>query len=167
MGFGTGIVAGNTGMLLHNRGAYFCLDPAHPNCLEPGKRPMHTLMSSMAFRGERLWLVFGTMGADGQPQVHVQVYSALVDHGLDLASAIQAPRWLSGRFVIGDAREPLSLEARFPPATTHALNAQGHLLNFLAPWDEITGHAHGVMILDNGIRMGVADPRSDGLAIGY
>ncbi len=167
MGFGSGIVAGNTGVLLHNRGVYFSLDPAHPNCLQPGKRPMHTLMSSMAFRGERLWLVFGTMGADGQPQVHAQLYSALLDHGLDLASAIQAPRWLAGRFMIGDAREPLNLEARFPPETTHALQARGHLLNFMAPWDELTGHAHGAMILDNGTRLGVADPRSDGLAIGY
>lgn len=167
MGFGSGIVAGDTGILLHNRGAYFSLDPAHPNHLEPGKRPMHTLMSSMAFRDQRLWLVFGTMGADGQPQVHLQVYSALVDHGLDLPAAIEAPRWLAGRFALGDARELLSMEGRFPPETSRALQARGHHLNPLAAWDEITGHAHGVMLLDNDVRLGVADPRSDGLAAGY
>ena len=167
MGFGSGIVAGNTGVLLHNRGAYFSLDPSQPNRLEPGKRPMHTLMASLAFRGERLWLVFGCMGADGQPQIHVQVYSALLDHGLDLQAAIEAPRWLAGRFVIGDPREFLTLEARIPPQTHQALEARGHAVKVGEPWDELTGHAHGVIILENGVKVGAADPRSDGAAIGY
>ncbi len=167
MGFGSGIVAGETGVLLHNRGAYFSLDPTHPNCLEPGKRPMHTLMASLAFRGQGLWLVFGCMGADGQPQIHLQVYSALLDHGLDLSAAIEAPRWLAGRFAIGDPREFLNLEGRIPPETRQVLEARGHLVNVWEPWDELTGHAHGLMLLDDGVRMGVADPRSDGLAAGY
>lgn len=167
MGFGSGVVAGETGVLLHNRGAYFSLDPGHPNCLEPGKRPMHTLMASLAFRDDRLWLAFGCMGADGQPQIHLQVYSALLDHGLDLAAAIAAPRWLAGRFAIGDPREFLNLDGRIPRETRAALEARGHAVNVWPPWDELTGHAHGVMILENGVRLGVADPRSDGSAAGY
>jgi gamma-glutamyltranspeptidase/glutathione hydrolase len=167
MVFGSGIVAGETGIVLHNRGAYFSLDPAHPNRLEPGKRPMHTLMASLAFQDQQLWLVFGCMGADGQPQIHAQVYSALLDHHLDLAAAIEAPRWLAGRFVIGDAREFLNLDGRIPRETARALEARGHAVEVWEPWDERTGHAHGVMILDNGVRIGMADPRSDGLAIGY
>lgn len=166
-GFGSGIVAGETGVLLHNRGAYFALDPTHPNRLEPGKRPMHTLMASLAFRDQRLWLVFGCMGADGQPQIHLQVYSGLLDHGLDLPAAIEAPRWLAGRFAIGDPREFLNLEGRIPPETCRALEARGHAINVWGPWDELTGHAHGVMMLENGVKMGVADPRSDGVAVGY
>lgn len=164
--FGSGIVAGRTGVLLHNRGAYFSLDPAHPNRLEPRKRPLHTLMASIAFRDGQPWLAFGCMGADGQPQIHVQVYSALLDHGLDLAPAIDAPRWLAGRFVIGDAREWLSLEARVPPSTRAALEARGHDVKVLEPWDELTGHAHGILLQADGTRLGVADLRSDGSAVG-
>lgn len=168
MAFGSGVVAGETGVLLHNRGAYFSLDPGHPNRLEPGKRPFHTLMASLAFRGERLWAVFGCMGADGQPQIHLQVYSAMIDHGLDLQAAIEAPRWLSGRFAIGDPRDLLNLEGRFPPETVEGLRGRGHQLNVWEPWHELTGHAHGVLIdPDSGVRMGGADPRSDGAAIGY
>jgi gamma-glutamyltranspeptidase len=166
-GFGSGIVAGDTGVLLHNRGAYFSLDGRHPNCLEPGKRPLHTLTASLAFRDGRLWLVFGCMGADGQPQIHLQAYSALLDHGFDLGAAIPAPRWLAGRFAIGDPRDLLNLEARIPEPTRRGLEVRGHAVNRLEDWDELTGHAHGVMLLDNGVRLGVADPRSDGAAIGY
>lgn len=166
--FGSGVVAGGTGVLLHNRGAYFSLDPGHPNRLEPGKRPFHTLIASLAFRGERLWAVFGCMGADGQPQIHLQVYSAMIDHGLDLQAAIEAPRWLSGRFAIGDPRDLLNLEGRFPPETVEGLRGRGHQLNVWGPWHELTGHAHGVLIdPESGVRMGASDPRSDGAAIGY
>jgi len=166
--FGSGVVAGGTGILLHNRGAYFSLDPRHPNRLEPGKRPFHTLMASLAFRGGRLWAVFGCMGADGQPQIHLQVYSAMIDHGLDLQEAIEAPRWLSGRFAIGDPRDLLNCEGRFPPETLEGLRVRGHKLNVWDPWHELTGHAHGVVIdPESGVRMGASDPRSDGAAIGY
>ncbi len=68
--YGAGVVAGRTGVVLQNRGAYFSLDPAHPNRLEPGKRPLHTLIASLAVRDGRLWQVLGCMGADGQPQIH-------------------------------------------------------------------------------------------------
>ena len=70
--FGSAVVAGGTGVVLQNRGAYFTLDPAHPNRLEPGKTPLHTLIASIGFRNDRLWSVVGCMGADGQPQIHLQ-----------------------------------------------------------------------------------------------
>ena len=104
-GFGAGVVAEETGIVLQNRGAYFSLDPDHPNRLEPGKRPLHTLIASLAFRDGRLWQVMGCMGADGQPQIHLQVYTALIDFGLDIQRAVEAPRWLAGRFALGDARD--------------------------------------------------------------
>ncbi|MBI2467654.1 MAG: gamma-glutamyltransferase, partial [Candidatus Rokubacteria bacterium] len=166
-GFGSGVVAGRTGVLLHNRGAYFSLDPTHPNCLAPGKQPAHTLMASLAFEGERLRWVAGSMGADGQPQIHVQLYSALIDFGLDLQQAIEAPRWLAGRFVLGDPREPLNLECRFPAETLAALEARGHLVNLWEPWSELAGHANGIEVQPGtDTRMGAADPRSDGAAVG-
>jgi gamma-glutamyltranspeptidase/glutathione hydrolase len=167
-GFGSGVVAGSTGVVLQNRGAYFSLDPAHPNRLEPGKRPLHTLIASLAFRDGRLWQVLGCMGADGQPQIHLQVYTAMIDFGLDIQQAVEAPRWLAGRFALGDAREVLNLEGRFAPATVAELARRGHAINRWEAWNELAGHAHGITIdPESGVRVGGADPRSDGAAIGY
>lgn len=166
--FGSGVVAGRTGVLLQNRSAYFSLDPAHPNRLEPGKRPLHTLIASLAFRDGRLWQVVGCMGADGQPQIHVQVYTALIDWGADIQEAVEAPRWLSGRFVLGDPRDLLNLEDRFPAATLPELERRGHRIHRWGAWSEVAGHAHGITIDPaTGVRIGGADPRSDGAAIGH
>jgi len=167
-GFGAGVVAGNTGVVLQNRGAYFSLDRAHPNRLEPGKRPLHTLIASLAFKDGRLWQVLGCMGSDGQPQIHLQVYTAMIDFGLDIQRAVEVPRWLAGRFALDDAREVLNLEGRFPAATLAELARRGHVINRWAAWNELAGHAHGITIdPESGVRLGGADPRSDGAAIGY
>ena len=166
--FGSAVVAGDTGVVLQNRGAYFSLDPAHPNRLEPGKTPLHTLIASMAFRDERLWGVLGCMGADGQPQIHLQTWVSLIDHGLDIQQALEAPRWLSGRFGLGEPRDTLHIEARFPAATIDELGRRGHVLDRWGDWNELAGHAHGILIDPaNGMRHGGSDPRSDGAAIGY
>jgi gamma-glutamyltranspeptidase/glutathione hydrolase len=166
--YGAGVVAGRTGVVLQNRGAYFSLDPAHPNRLEPGKRPLHTLIASLAFKGDRLWQVLGCMGADGQPQIHLQAYTAMIDWGLDIQEALDAPRWLSGRFGLGEPRDLLNMEGRFPEATLSELERRGHVINRWAPWNESAGHAHGITIdAETGALAGGADPRSDGAAIGY
>jgi gamma-glutamyltranspeptidase/glutathione hydrolase len=166
--FGSAVVAGDSGVVLQNRGAYFSLDPGHPNRLEPGKTPLHTLIASMAFRDERLWGVVGCMGADGQPQIHLQTWLNLIDHGLDIQQALEAPRWLSGRFGLGEPRDTLHIEARFPAATIGELGRRGHLLDRWGEWNELAGHAHGILIDPvNGVRHGGSDPRSDGAAIGY
>ena len=93
-GFGSGVVDPDTGVHFQNRGASFSLDPSHPNVLEPRKRTAHTLLPGMLFReGERRpWVVAGSMGGDIQPQIHVQLVSALVDGGADIATAVAAPR---------------------------------------------------------------------------
>jgi gamma-glutamyltranspeptidase/glutathione hydrolase len=166
--FGSAVVAGDSGVVLQNRGAYFSLDPAHPNRLEPGKTPLHTLIASIAFRDDRLWGVLGCMGADGQPQIHLQTWINLIDHGLDIQQALEAPRWLSGRFGLGEPRDTLHIEARFPAATVDELGRRGHLLDRWGNWNELAGHAHGILVdLANGVRHGGSDPRSDGAAIGY
>jgi gamma-glutamyltranspeptidase/glutathione hydrolase len=166
--FGSCVVAGDTGVVLQNRGAYFSLDPAHPNVVAPGKTPLHTLIASLGFRDDRLLGVVGCMGADGQPQIHAQTWVSLIDHGLDIQEAVEAPRWLSGRFGLGEARDTLHIESRFPPETLAELERRGHLLNRWGPFNERAGHAHGIMIDPvSGIRIGGSDPRSDGAAIGY
>ena len=166
--FGSGMVAGRTGVVLQNRSAYFSLDPAHPNRLEPGKRPLHTLIASLAFKDDALWQVFGCMGADGQPQIHLQAYTAMIDFGLDVQEAVESPRWLSGRFELGDPRDLLNIEGRFPAATLVELERRGHVIRRWPAWEEHAGHAHGITIdPETGARLGAADPRSDGAAVGY
>jgi len=166
--FGSCVVAGKTGVILQNRGAYFSLDPAHPNRLEPGKIPLHTLIASMAKRDGKLWSVLGCMGADGQPQIQLQLYSAMIDFGLDIQEAIEMPRFLSGRFALGEARDTLHMESRFPEGTIDALERRGHTVNRWDAWNEMAGHAHGITIdRRKAILCGGSDPRSDGAAIGY
>ena len=94
--FGSRVMAPGTGIMLHNRGAGFTLDAEHPNRLEGGKRPMHTLIPAMATRDGELSFVFGTRGADGQPQTQFQLISNIVDHGLNPQEAVEAPRWCMG-----------------------------------------------------------------------
>jgi gamma-glutamyltranspeptidase/glutathione hydrolase len=166
--YGASVVAGRTGVVLQNRGAYFSLDPAHPNRLEPGKQPLHTLIASFAFKDDRLWQVLGCMGADGQPQIHVQAYTAMIDWDVDIQDALDAPRWLSGRFALGGPRDLLNMEGRFPETTYTELERRGHVINRWGPWNESAGHAHGITIdAATGMLAGGSDPRSDGAAIGY
>lgn len=166
--FGSCMTAGRTGVVLQNRGAYFSLDPKHPNRLEPGKVPLHTLIASIAFRDGHPWVVLGCMGADGQPQIQIQAYVGMVDFGLDIQQAVEMPRWLSGRFALGEVRDTLHVEARIPAGTIAELERRGHQLDRWGDWNELAGHCHGIMIdRESGVLAGAADPRSDGAAIGY
>jgi gamma-glutamyltranspeptidase len=163
--FGAGVTDPATGVVLQNRSAYFSLDPAHPNRLEPGKVPMHTLIASLAFKGEQLWAALGCMGADGQPQIHLQAYVAMIDYGRDIQEAVAAPRWLSGRFALGEARDTLHIESRFPRETIEELARRGHRLDRWGDWNELAGHAHGITVENDGTLAGGYDPRSDGAAL--
>ena len=165
--FGSGVTCAETGVTLQNRGAYFSLDPKHPNRLEPGKVPLHTLIASLAFRNDQLWAVLGCMGADGQPQIHLQTYIAMIDYGQDIQQALAGPRWLSGRFGLGEARDTLHIEARFPRQTIDELERRGHPVDRWGDWNELAGHAHGITLdPQTGALAGGFDPRSDGAAIG-
>jgi gamma-glutamyltranspeptidase len=166
--FGSCITSAATGVVLQNRSAYFSLDPAHPNRLEPGKVPLHTLIASLAFKEEKLWAALGCMGADGQPQIHLQAYVAMIDYGRSIQEAVAGPRWLSGRFALGEARDTLHIEARYPRATIDELERRGHPVDRWGDWNELAGHAHGITIdSKSGELAGGADPRSDGAASGY
>lgn len=166
--FGSGIVAGNTGILLQNRGAYFSLDPAHPNHIEPHKRTMHTLAPAMMFRNGAPTMVFGTMGGDGQPQTQLQLVTDVIDFKMNVQEAIESPRWLHGRSMIGDRTDALNLEEGFTPETASELRHMGHAVVFRDRWDEIFGHAQAIMIdSERGVLSGGADPRGDGIALGF
>src|SRR4051812_17297843 len=163
-GFGSCFVAGETGLLMHNRGHYFSLDDDHANRLEPGKRPLHTLMASMAFEGDELRLVFGNMGADGQAQTTVQVLERYLA-GARVTEAVSAPRILHGRFAPEDDPEELTIEAPFGEETIAALRDAGHDPVVVGAHDERLGHAHAIELRADGTLDAAFDPRSDGAAI--
>jgi len=157
-GFGSGLVAGDTGIALQNRGASFSLDPDHPNSLAPGKRPFHTLIPALARLGADDWAAFGVMGGYMQPQGHVQVLSNLVDHDLPLQAALDRPRW---RY-----REDgtLAVEPHFDSQTAAKLVRMGHDVRVLT--GEYFGGAQ-IVRNDGGTLSAATEPRKDGNAVGY
>ncbi len=165
--FGSGVVAGETGVLMQNRGAFFSLDPAHPNRLEPGKRTFHTLIPAMLFKDGQPILVYGTMGGEGQPQTQAAVVTRVLDFGYDVQRAVEAPRWLYGR-TWGDPTLALSLEDGIPAEVGEALSRMGHDVRRVPAWSDTMGHAQAIQIdRERGVYWAAADPRSDGAAAGW
>jgi gamma-glutamyltranspeptidase/glutathione hydrolase len=163
--WGSGIVAGDTGVLLQNRGCFFSLDPAHPNRLEPGRRPAHTLTAAMLVGEAGLELVYGAMGGEGQPQTQAVIATRVVDHGLSVQEAIDAPRWLLGR-TWGDEHRGLRLERRFGTEVADVLVAAGHEnVSLVEPFSEVMGHAQAIQVFPDHLEA-ASDPRSDGAAMG-
>jgi gamma-glutamyltranspeptidase/glutathione hydrolase len=160
--FGSGVVVPGTGFALQNRGAGFSLQPGLANTLEPGKRPFHTIIPAFVTKpgpnGEEPWMAFGVMGGSIQPQGHVQLLLNLLEFGMDLQDAIDAPRF---RHFDGVR---VGLEAPIPEAVRRALAAMGHEIVALPPAD--AGGAQAVMRLVRGWAAG-SDPRKDGMAAGF
>jgi gamma-glutamyltranspeptidase / glutathione hydrolase len=169
MGFGSGVLDPATGIGYHNRGSYCTLHAGHPNELAPGKRPLSTLLPGMLFRDGRPWVVLGSMGGDAQPQIHAQVVSALVDGGVDIATAVGAPRWFVEPPEHYAPPVEVRLERRFPDGTSAALRALGHPVSEMAPFDSKLGHCHAIELVsggpavDGGSLAAATDPRSAGL----
>jgi len=164
MGFGTGIVPQGLGFSLQNRGHNFSLDPAHPNCLAPCRRPYHTIIPGLALRpGGALYAAFGVMGAFMQPQGQVQVLAALVDDGWDPQAALDLPR-----FCLEEAGGgTLALEAHLPPGLGRGLANLGHRVRRAGPEEAaLFGRGQVIVRSGDGVLCGGSDPRADGLALG-
>ena len=167
--FGCGEVVEGTGILLNNRaGRGFSLEGGHPNCIAPGKRTMHTLMPFMALKDGAPYLAWGTPGGDGQPQWNTQVFLNVVDGGMNVQQAIEAPRWFS--FPGTDpanlpAPFELRLEAGFPEETRARLAALGHSVREMGEME--AGGGCQAILIDAGVYQGGSDLRVDGCAIGY
>ena len=156
--FGAGIVAGDTGITLHNRGSGFTLTPGHPNQIAPHKRPLHTLVPAMMLRDGKPWVSFGVMGGDNQAQAHAQVVMNLIDFGMNIQEAGEAARMRHGG-------ESLQLESGIGDEIRKALEARGHNTR---DGRGAMGGFQGILIDPRtGVLMGGSDPRKDGLAIGW
>lgn len=163
--WGSGVVAGDTGVLLQNRGCFFSLDPAHPNRLEPGRRTAHTLTAAMLIGDRGPELVYGAMGGEGQPQTQAALATRVVDHGLSVQAAVDAPRWLLGR-TWGEEHRGLRLEARFGDGVARELAARGHEnVSLVEDWTDVMGHAQAIQVIPEHLEA-AADPRGDGAALG-
>jgi gamma-glutamyltranspeptidase/glutathione hydrolase len=157
-GFGSGLVAGDTGIVLHNRGALFEIDPKHPNSVAPRKRPFHTLIPGMVLKDTKPFFSFGVMGGDNQPQGHVQVLINLIDFGMDAQQAGEAPRFRH-------AGGQVLLESAFNSSTRQELSRMGH---HVASAVDAWGGYQGILIdPKTDALIGGSDPRKDGLAIGW
>jgi gamma-glutamyltranspeptidase/glutathione hydrolase len=169
--FGSGVTAGDTGILLNNRMAYWHLDPAHPNRLQPGKRVRHTMNAPMVFRDGALWGVLGTPGADNQVQVNLQVLTAMIDLGADPQTAIEMPRWTSSQSGQGanwphEGDGALTIERDAGEDVLEGLRRRGHVLKLVAP---LAGPCamQAIRVMPNGVRMAGSDTRRDGWAAAY
>lgn len=165
--FGSGIVPKGTGILLQNRGSFFSLDPQHVNRLEPKKRTFHTLNAAMLLKDNKPYLVYGTMGGEGQPQTQAAIVTRVVDFGMYPQDAITAPRWLNGR-TWGAASNDLKMEGRIPEEVLSELKRRGHPVVKVDDYTDTMGHAGAIMVdPKTGLKYGATDPRGDGLAAGY
>jgi gamma-glutamyltranspeptidase/glutathione hydrolase len=159
--FGSGLVADGTGFILQNRGSLFSLDPSHPNSLKGRKRPLHTISPAMMSRGS-VRIGFGIMGGWNQSQAHAQFVSNIVDHGMNLQAAMEAPRFTMPSF----AGCGLYVEGRISRGVYDDLTKRGHQLTPLGFFSEAVGGGQAVMRDEStGVNYGASDPRKDGAAI--
>jgi gamma-glutamyltranspeptidase/glutathione hydrolase len=162
LSFGSGLVAGDTGIFLQDRGACFSMEPGHPNALAPGKRPFQTIIPPLATRDDSLWLCFGVVGGFMQPQGHVQLMSNLVDYGMGVQTALDAPR---SRLMPDGS---VTLEHTHDPAVWAGLEARGHSLTPGIAHPRTFGGAQIIAVdPDSGALLGGSDPRKDGCAVGF
>jgi gamma-glutamyltranspeptidase/glutathione hydrolase len=157
-GFGSGRMAAKSGVLMQNRGACFVLDPAHPNCIAPGKRSMHTIIPAMVTRNGKALMPYGVMGGDYQPVGQVHALTNMLEYGMDPQAALDAPRAFYDEGT-------LWVEAGIPAATSAGLSARGHKVQ---PNEDPLGGGQAIWIdWEKGVLVAGSDPRKDGCALGY
>jgi gamma-glutamyltranspeptidase/glutathione hydrolase len=156
--FGSGIVAGDTGIVLQDRGSLFSLTPGHPDQIAPGKRPFHTLVPAMVLKDGRPWLSFGVMGGDMQPQGHAQVLLNLIDFGMNVQEAGESARFRHTAAGIG-LESAIGADARF------GLIERGHRIISMV---DAFGGFQGILVNPaTHVLMAGSDPRKDGMAAGW
>ena len=159
--FGSGVTVDGMGFLLHNRGAGFTLDPQHPNVLAGGKRPFHTIIPGFMEKGD-LHVGFGIMGGANQPLAHAQFVSNMVDYGLNVQAALEAPRFTKKNASGCD----VSIESRVPRATLQQLSERGHQIAIRREYTQEMGRGQAILHdSKTGTNYAASDPRADGSAV--
>ncbi len=158
-GIGAGIGAGDTGVLLHNRGGGFNLRPGHANELTPGRRPLHTLAPTLWTEGEDLRLLLGTRGGHQQPQLLATAAALHLYAGLEPADAQAYPRWTT-EHLDGD-RSDVQLEGRVRNVVAAELAERGHIVSIGPDWPAANGPISMIAVRADGLRTAAADPRVD------
>lgn len=161
--WGSGVPVGEIGILWQNRGAAFSVVPGRPNALAPGKRPFYTLNPGLGLKDGRPAFVYGTQGADGQPQTLSMVLTRLIDFGETPAVALAGPRFLLGK-TFSDSRDSLKIESDVGAVTLADLAARGHELSPIEPQSPLAGLAGAIRIGGDGAVEGAHDPRGEGVA---
>jgi gamma-glutamyltranspeptidase/glutathione hydrolase len=159
--FGSGLVPDRSGFVLQCRGGLFTLNPAHPNALAPRKRPLHTIIPGFMHQGD-VRIAFGIMGGWNQSQAHVQFISNIVDHGMNIQAALEAPRVTKLTFVGRD----VIMESRIPETVRRTLADKGHEIDLQGSFSSLVGGGQSVMRdYASKVNYGASDPRKDGAAI--
>jgi gamma-glutamyltranspeptidase/glutathione hydrolase len=159
-GFGSGLVPPGCGFTLHNRGALFSLDEAHPNALGPRKRPLHTIIPGFMQKDD-VRIGFGIMGGWNQAQAHAQFVANIADFDLDIQQALEAGRFTKPTFDGTD----VFVEALIPESAVGELTARGHDVRVVPPRSGVFGYGQAVMSNGAGVHFGASEPRHDGAAI--
>jgi gamma-glutamyltranspeptidase/glutathione hydrolase len=159
-GFGSGVVPAGSGFMLHNRAGLFTLEENHPNSLAPRKRPIHTIIPAFLSKGDTR-IAFGIMGGWNQAQAHAQFVSNIVDHGMNIQAAMEAPRFTKLTFENCDVQ----FESRIPEDIRSELQKLGHDVRIAAPYSQRVGGGQAVMRDAQGTNYGASDARKDGAAL--
>lgn len=162
--WGSGVVVGDTGILWQNRGAAFSSDLKHPNAIAPAKRPFYTLNPGLALRDGKPALIYGTQGADGQPQTLSMILTRMIDFGEDPVTALTGSRFLLGK-TFSDSRDSLKLEIDAGDTVFAELAARGHMLSSIDRLSPLAGQAGLIVRREDGSIAGAHDPRGEGMAL--
>lgn len=170
-GFGSGLASPDLGFVIQNRGTLFSLDETHANCLKPGKRPFHTIIPAMVTKDGKPWLTFGVMGGDMQPQGHVQILVNLIDFGMNVQAAGEAPRieHTGSASPKGTPADPsggtVAAEPGIPEDVVEELTRRGHHVVRVP----VNGGGFQGILIDptTGMLHGGTEARKDGMAVGY
>jgi gamma-glutamyltranspeptidase / glutathione hydrolase len=166
--FGTGVVMGDLGFIFNCRGDYYSLEPGEANALAPGKRPRSTLQGTLVMKDRQPYMVLGTPGADQQVQLTMQTLVNMIDFGMNVQQAIEAPKWLTRAFPASPFPHTmypgdLSVESRIPEAVRKQLLARGHKLRATGPWSD---GSLAAIVVDpkTGVLNAGTDPRTEAYA---
>ena len=169
--FGTGVVVGDLGLILNCRGDFYELDSAHPNALAPGKRARSTLTPTIVMKDGAPYMIVGSPGGDDQPLRIAQTFLNVVDFGMNIQEAIEAPRWSTTSFPASEFPHTMypgqmAVEDRIPEAVRAALERRGHKVELKGPW-AMNASCAIVVDREQGVLSAGADPRGDSYALAW